>query len=76
MAVATFRVTLDMQIVCDVRVMHRGEPQTVNPEIMMMRMQRGAYLVDHQQQHQEQPPQPCECTYGSVRWRSAHPSRA
>ncbi|MBN9426761.1 MAG: hypothetical protein J0H09_09655, partial [Burkholderiales bacterium] len=31
---ATFRVTLNMQIVCDVRVMHCGELQTIGGHLV------------------------------------------
>ena len=79
MAAADSRTILDMPSVYGVPVMHLGvvrmhvgEGQTIDTEVMVMRMQRCSYLIDHQQQHQDQSRHPCECAHDSVRWRSVH----
>ena len=80
MAATDALATVDMQSIYSVPVvhlggvvrMHLGEGQAVDTEVMVMRMQRCPYLIDHQQQHQDQSRHPCECAHDSVRWRSVH----
>ena len=80
MAATDALATVDMQSIYSVPVvhlggvvrMHLGEGQAVDTEVMVMRMQRCPYLIDHQQQHQDQSHQQCECAHDSVRWRSVH----
>ncbi len=80
MAVTDALATVDMQSIYGVPVVHLGgvvrmhvcEGQTVDTEVMVMRMQRCSYLIDHQQQHQGQPYQQCDCAQDSVRWHCVH----